>query len=227
MNFLSFLRSRIRAQFNLGRGLGPFQSPMLRAFVSCYCQRCGRSISEFTLFGNALVVLRGAVEVLCSFCRTGLEFKLYGLHPSNSLPRDQVNRTTDRLSIIGELVTVVQSRRGNLSFYDIVLCLGGELAAFQRYGREPFEGFDYSTRDKARQRFGRPLPGNCAECGALWANEWELATNPSILQQRGHNTGVCRACAFPMAGQWFMRTTYAAECELLTVSPSSTPQPWR
>lgn len=205
---------RRRARKAIGHGLGPFTPDCLMAFSQCRCQKCGRPIPENSLLGNALVVQYESILVLCSACRTGKECILYPEHPFRWLPRsDNANNTIERTVLIGEMDWLIA--KGNLSFsgYEFLLCLRHGFAHFQKYGRNPFAGFSATVLQDAERRFGRPLPGNCGECGALWANAWELAqkNRGDRLRERQYSDIRCWACGFPHAGQWFMRTSLTEE----------------
>lgn len=182
----------------------------------CNCQRCERDISEFTLLGNALVIVPGAVEILCSRCRTGTDYPLSLDHPFNALPHKRANDTIDRSTLVGEIAAITHGTGGTpFTVYEAVLCLRQGLGLFQRSSRRPFAGFDATTLADAKQRFGTPLPGSCAECGALWANKWAFNRNPTLLESSKYSPGRCWACRFPTTQQWFMRTTLDTEMGLL------------
>lgn len=200
------------------RGIGPFTPAMCNAFVYGFCQRCGKPLPENALLGNALVIVPGQVQALCSRCRTGTDYMLYPEHPFRASPHcSEANNTVDRRVLLGELDRVVKTGYLRFSYLDLVLCLREGYGQFQRYGRKPFGGFSSDVVTSARAHFGRLLPGSCSECGALWASEWEMLRPDArkVLDERGYSDEYCWTCHFPHDQQWFMRTTYEEEAHLL------------
>jgi hypothetical protein len=196
-------------------GLGPFPRSTLEAFRCCMCSACGVPISENTLFGNALVISAGRVEILCSRCRTGVYHALYPDHPFNASSRkSKGNNSVDRVLVIGEIAELMQEKNHGMSWLDIVLCLRGGVGGLQQIGgRRPYSGLSAECANRGRARYGRPLPGSCAECGARWANEWQMSHNQVPAGRESSER--CWACAFPLQNTWFMRRTLAEETALL------------
>ena len=199
-------------------GLGPFTPASLFSFTNRLCQKCGKSIPEQTLFGNSISISSGTIEFLCIKCRTGVDNKLYSDHPVNvAEPKSETNNTIDRLVIIGEIDHLIKEGNLNFTYYDVILCLRQGFGHFQKFNRKPFSGFSKFILNEATHRFGRPLPGSCAECGALWANEWELSLKnvDAILKHRNYSSTQCWSCGFLHSNQWFLSTTYEKEHSLL------------
>lgn len=209
---------RHRARKVLGKGLGPFTSDCLVAFSQGRCQQCAKPIPETSLLGNALIVQDKSVLVLCSACRTGKQCVLYPEHPFCSVPRRaEANNTIDKAVLIGEMDWLIAKGDLGFSYHDFLLCLRHGYGQFQRFHRKPFAGYSATTLENAKCRFGHPLPGSCGECGALWANAWEMSRDnkDDILRARKYSDSTCRACGFPHSDQWFMRTTLIEERRLL------------
>ena len=206
------MRRRARKIFQ--NGLGPFTSACLIAFSQCRCQRCAKPVPENSLFGNALVVQDASILVLCSACRIGEECVLYPAHPFRSRTRNAAaNNTVDRIVVLAETDWLTAKGDLGFSYHDLLLCLRHGYGHFQEFRRKPFAGYSATIVEDAKRRFGRPLPGSCGECGALWANEWELSRDNSedILRDREYSDVECYACGFPHSHQWFMRTSFAEE----------------
>lgn len=217
-NIFHSLLMRRRSKRVLESGLGPFTSDCLIAFSQCRCQQCAKPISENSLLGNALVAQKECILVLCSACRTGKECVLYPKHPFRSLPRSaEDNNTIDRAIIIGEMDWLISNGDLGFSFHDFLLCLRSGYGLFQKYSRKPFSGYSAKILQDAKSSFGRPLPGSCGECGALWANVWEMSqkNKDEILRGRHYSMSNCWACGFPHSDQWFMRISFAEESQLL------------
>lgn len=202
----------------VAQGFGPFSSHAIAALVSGICEKCGRAINEFSLFGNSLVVAPGKIRVLCCKCRTGRQ-PFFGVqHPFVASPRNSLsNNTINRATIVGEVVHLLRLRTLDFSYHDYLLCLRTGFGSFQRFSRKAYAGFSRMTLEAAKDHFGRALPSSCHECGALWANAWEMS-RPNIqelLAERGYNTNHCWSCYFPHSEQWFLRIDLASELQIL------------
>lgn len=215
MGLLTDWRTRRKGRRQVGLGMGPFGRRALEGLAGSYCSRCGRPISESTLFGNAITIGGGGVHCLCSSCRTGVQYKLYPEHPFNACSRtDAANQSVDRILMIGEMADLIASGHLGLTWFDIVVCLRLGVGGLQRHHRRRFSGFDRDRVRRGREQFGRLLPGSCGECGALWANEWEYARGVHLQSgARSHRWSdtECWACGFPHELQWFMRCTIEDE----------------
>jgi hypothetical protein len=221
MGILHNIRMRRRGLLLQCHGMGPFTPTSVQAFISGRCEQCGDRIPEITLLGNALTVMPKQIVVLCVSCRgSSCVF-----HNNHAFRVDRVDskplRTVDRDVLLGEIATLANRSGCRFDYYDFLLCLRHGFGLFQSYGRNPYAGFSESVAAHAVRRFGRLLPGSCAECGALWANDWEMQRDlDAILQYRGVNKLYCPACKLPNKCQWFMRAGAMTERHKLGLSGS-------
>ena len=211
-------RMRRKGRLIAYQGAGPFTSAFAKGFIHAVCQQCGARLPETALLGNALTVQPNEVAILCSYCRCGIKQSLYDKHPFEADgPDSPANNTVDRLAVLGEIATLTGGSNHSLSYYECLLCLRNGLGCLQRLSRHPFSGFTANRCNEAKHQYGNSLPGSCGECGALWANEWEMRRDniEDILRSRGYETDYCYACAFPHEQQWFLRSSPEWEMRLL------------
>ncbi len=194
-------------------GFGPFPKKWTQSFISSICDSCGVHLPESTLLGNALVIEEASIRIKCAKCRIGRVHELYRDHPKNTHKKSKANNTIDRELIVCEIYDYMTNFNKDLTWFEIVLCLRGDIDNFQKFNRRKFQGLDKTISDSVAKRYGNPLPGSCSECGALWANEWEMNQKNinEILEQRRYSEEKCWACGFETKHQWFMRETIDTE----------------
>lgn len=188
------------------RPAGPFTRAALAGLIRSRCQKCDAPIEDNALLGNALVVVPGAVEILCRRCRGG------GEAPAPA-DRSRLRKT----AIVRELKRRRCAYTGmRLDWLSAINCLRCGLAYFQKSSRlEPSAAF-------RSDRFWLPfygnglLLGNCAECGALWSTEEvEGDEDGGAEVVRRWNEERCWHCGLPHELQWHMRSTAAQEQAML------------
>ena len=209
-------------------GLGAFSPRALKALVDGSCATCGRPISDFALFGNALVVNPGAATFACAACR-----QLPQSHPHSTVLRGIVDRS--------EVVVSMADYRAQLNLKDIelVLALRTSYARLQDrrthaiafnlktahsfedhlYANDPLYAIEYV--EPVQKRYGNLLAiGNCGECGAWWPHSRkQLAEHRSGRKSFADGTAwsdtACWSCGCPHEAQWHMRTTLDHEVGML------------
>lgn len=229
---LEFFRQRAvanRARVLAERGLGSFSPRSVKSLLEGCCTDCGNAISDFTLFGNALVARRAEAAFLCAKCR-GLPEPL----PRANVLRGHIDRA--------QVVVSMGEYRGSLNLRDIelVLALRTNYAMLQDR-RTHREAFDVKVCNSAEDmllaedlvhmiRYVPPVQtqygnldsiGNCAECGARWGSrQYRVVENTrssgSGEGKASETQDACWACGCPDEAQWNMRCTLEEEIGLLS-----------
>ena len=190
-------------------GFGPFVPSTLKAIQEGKCSNCLSSISDTSIFGNSLIVEDQKVKLICAKCRTGLGIDLPKLSSIN------------RARVIIEMTSLKE--RFDLNWLQILLGLRLGYAFFQNSHKEYEKAFrknlgseDYYWTDHApvNRKYGE-IDGlsNCGECGAFWHNDYDKEKLEQTIE-----LGHCWNCKVPNNFQWNMRTSYAKEEEIITVT---------
>lgn len=228
MQILNIFHNR-KAKALTRKGLGIFSPAALSSFLEGACTHCRCPISDFTLFGNALVVAPGTVSFLCAACR-----KLPEPLPRANVLRGSVNRAHVLLSLERfrsafslKDIEVVLALRCNYGYFQSASthARGFRVKTFDNvkdmlYTSDPFyKAFEYEA--PLQHRYGcLHAIGNCGECGAWWPrsqNEIEKYQDGRKLFDgaRRWREDACWACSCPHNAQWHLRASLEQETALL------------
>lgn len=207
----------IRARLVAGRDRGPFLSTTLRSILAGKCSRCGRQVPDFAIFGNALVVGDGFIEMCCANCR-------HGINPSYSCYRGAIPRAAVLVELHKRTVIDVPA----VAWMDALLVLRTGYAYLQHpheFSRLWLpEGWHLGSEvrrctlaKRARHMYGHLLDaGHCAECGACFPDTADVEQyrdgRKTFTDGRKWSDETCWNCGLPHRLQWHMRETYDEEC---------------
>jgi len=198
-------------------GLGPLIPSTANSFLSGSCTECGQPVSDFTIFGNALVLNEnGILKIECSDCRLGNTLKiekpqvLRGAINKNYILIDLTNRIKRRSISWIEMMMAWYSNYGFLQDerdYDEAY-----LIKFNNTDKDYllsedifYSAFEYEH--PIQSIFGKiEMLRSCGECSAFWSNNYRKNRIPELLKE-----GKCWSCRIPHQFQWNMRTTLADE----------------
>lgn len=203
------------------KGLGPLIPSTANSFLSGTCTECGQSVSDFTIFGNALVLNEnGIFKIKCSDCRFGSELQIR---------KPQVLRgTINKNYILIDLNDRIESK--STSWIEVMIAWYVNYGILQNEKRYT-EAYSIKFNDTAKDHllsedvlylafehkppiqsvFGKiEMLKSCGECGAFWSNNYKKDKIPDLIK-----AGKCLYCGIPHQFQWNMRTTFDDELKKL------------
>ena len=213
---MNYMFAKTRAKSAANAGIGAISPSVCHAFLDGKCSCCGTEIPDNTIAGNAWVIAKEGVELLCVKCRTSE--KVASRVKSPPL-RTHFHRSKIFLFIV-ELNK--RDRRAWLRF--IFGCrMNGDGLSFPLFYNDTFniqfvdsiedyfyEGdiiYELSKPNTAHSYYGDTdkKGQHCGEChmplNAFWNPEKCEFSNPEK----------CKRCGFPNELQWNMRNTYESE----------------
>lgn len=224
MQILNFFRNR-KAKALTQKGIGIFSPAFITSFLQGTCTNCRSPVSDFTIFGNALVVAPGTVSLQCAACR-----KLPEPLPRANFLRGNVNRTHVLLSLVRfrsefnlKDIEIVLALRCNYGYFQSggTHARGFRVKSFDSvkdmlYSSDPFyKAFEYEA--PLQQRYGcLHAIGNCGECSAWWPrNQSEIEEYREGRKlfdgTRRWREDACWACGCPHQAQWHLRASLEQE----------------
>lgn len=199
------------------KGIGLLIPSTAISFLSGRCVSCGHSISDFTIFGNALVLEdNGVLSLKCLECRVEGKIRinkpmvLRGTINKNMILID-LNERIEKQEVTW--IQMIIAWQKNYVFlqdeinYEKAYNIKVE-DTVNNYMRKIIDS-GFENEISAKKIYGSIENLNsCGECAAFWSNNYTKHKIPDLMKE-----GKCWHCGIPHEFQWNMRTSFDKEIE--------------